>query len=70
MDVQLRSLTQLYNMDFENRVFLGYYAASSDNSLTTFRDNLHLQGSRIQKQKPETLERGSFKEECGGDKPQ
>jgi len=35
----------------ENCAVLGYYAASSGNSLPTFRDNLwvHLQGSRIQK---------------------
>ena len=33
----------------ENRVFLGYYAASSGNSLPMFWDNLSVPSSRVRK---------------------
>jgi len=51
----------------ENCVLLGYYAASSGNSLLTFQDNLSVLSSRVKnsKRKLVTLVQGLHRKECG-----
>jgi hypothetical protein len=51
----------------ENCALLGNYAASSDNFLPTFRDNLSAPSSRVKnpKVKPDILVRSLYREECG-----
>ena len=44
-DVQ--DLQQRIQIGFKNYTLLGYYAASSDNFLPTFRDNLSVPSSRF-----------------------
>jgi hypothetical protein len=53
----------------ENWAFLDYYAASSDNSLPTFRDNLSVPSSRVKNLQREsgTLVRGLCRRSVGGD---
>jgi hypothetical protein len=42
----------------ERCAFLGYYAASTGNSLPTFRDNISVASSRMKNPKKETLKMG------------
>ena len=45
-------ISNFYQDDVENCALLGYYAASSGNSLPTFRDNLPVHFSRVKNPGP------------------